>query len=101
MQFGLSDETVLAIQNVLKKHIEIQKAIIYGSRAKGNFKNGSDIDLVIFAPKLGISELLQIENEFDELLLPYKVDLALNHYIENSELLDHIKRIGVVFYAKR
>lgn len=100
MQFGLSEAAVLAIQNILKKYVEIQKVIIYGSRAKGNHKKGSDIDLVILAPKLGISALLQIENELDELLLPYKVDLSLYHYIENIDLLDHIERMGIVFYAK-
>ena len=98
MQFGLSDNTVLAIQNVLKTHFEIQKVIIYGSRAKGNYKNGSDVDLVIIGPKLSVSELLQLENELDELLLPYKFDLSLYHYIDNADLLDHIKRIGLVFY---
>ncbi len=101
MLFGLNEKTILAIQNVLNKYNSIQKVIIYGSRAKGNYKIGSDIDLVIIAPKLGVSELLKIENDLDELLLPYKFDLSLFHYIEQPDLLDHIKRIGIVFFSPK
>ena len=100
MQFGLNENAILAIQHVFSDHSDIQKVIIYGSRAKGNFKNGSDIDLVIIAPNLGISGLLKIENELDDLLLPYKFDLSLYHYLDHLDLLDHINRIGKVFYVR-
>ena len=95
---GLSEKTIQLLQEVFSKNSKIISVILYGSRAKGTFKNGSDIDLTINAPTLTLSELLKLENEIDNLLLPYQVDLSLQHQIENSELLDHIKRVGKVFY---
>ena len=48
-----------------------------------------------------MSHLMQIENELDELLLPYKIDLSLMQKIESRELIDHIRRVGVVFDEKQ
>ena len=79
-------------------HPGIQEVRIYGSRAKGNFQPGSDIDLVIIGLQLNLEELLKIENELDDLLLPYKIDLSILHLIESADLLDHIKRLGQRFY---
>jgi predicted nucleotidyltransferase len=56
----------------LAKSKKIKKVLLYGSRAKGNYKNGSDINLTIDAKSMTLSELLQIENEIDDLFLPYK-----------------------------
>lgn len=100
MPYGLNTPTIEAIQEVFAHQTGVEKAIIYGSRAKGNYKTGSDIDLTLVAPALGLRELLEIENELDDLLLPYKIDLSLCHQIENRELLEHIERVGVVFYEK-
>ena len=96
-KFGLTKNTIQLIQSVFSKYSQIEKVILYGSRAKGNFKAGSDIDLTIVAPKLTTTELLKIENDLDNLMLPYKIDLSLLHQIENPDLVEHIKRIGVEF----
>lgn len=98
-QWGLSPDDILAIQGVLKNHLLILKAILYGSRAKGTFKPGSDIDLTLIAPQMSLDELLLIENELDDLDLPYKMDLSLFHQIENDHLIEHINRVGAVFYT--
>ena len=95
---GLSEQVVKAIQSVFAKHAGIKKAVLYGSRAKGNHRPGSDIDIALIAPDLGLTELLKIETDLDELSLPYKIDLSLLHLIENQDLLDHIQRVGVEFY---
>lgn len=97
---GLSEETIQKLQSLFQKHTEIQSVTLYGSRAMGTYKNGSDIDLTIHAPDWSLTELLRLENEIDDLLLPYKVDLSLDHQIENQELLEHIQRVGEVFYRK-
>ena len=97
---GLPEKTIQSLQNVFSKHPKIESVILYGSRAKGTFKNGSDIDLTIQGPELSLKDLFKIENEIDDLLLPYKVDLSLHHQIENAELLEHIHRVGKVFYRK-
>lgn len=95
IKFGLEPKTIEALKAIFIKHQQIKKVLLYGSRAKGNYKNGSDIDLALVAPTLTFTELLKIENEIDDLMLPYKVDLALYHLIENIELIKHIDRVGI------
>lgn len=100
-KFGLPDNVIKGISEVFSKDERIQKVIIYGSRAKGNYKEGSDIDLTIIGTELTTTDLLRLENELDDLLLPYKIDLSLFHQIENVGLQSHINRVGVVFYCNR
>ena len=95
---GLTENTQKKLITVFKKYSEIERAIIYGSRAKGNYKPGSDIDITICAPKMNLSDLLKIENQIDDLLLPYKIDISLYHHIDNTELIDHIQRVGLLLY---
>ena len=97
---GLNFETVEQICEVLGKHPEVATAVLYGSRAKGTHKPGSDIDLCLSGKNLTLSLLLKIETQLDDLLLPYKIDLSLLDSIDNSSLIEHIKRVGVVFYKK-
>jgi uncharacterized protein len=100
MPFGLKQSQVNAINSIFKEFGTIEKVIIYGSRAKGSHKPGSDIDLVIEGNELTFSELLSIENKIDDLLLPYKIDLSQKNSISSEELLDHIERVGKVFYER-
>ena len=87
------------IVSVFAQHPEIEKAILYGSRAIGNFRNGSDIDLVLVGDVV-FSTLLKIESQLDDLLLPYKIDLSVLHKIENKDLIEHINRVGKDFYVR-
>jgi predicted nucleotidyltransferase len=97
LTFGLTSQTIQKINSVFSNYPEIIEVIIYGSRAKGNFREGSDIDLTLNAQGLTTTHLLKIENELEELMLPYKIDLSLLHQIDNQELLEHIKRVGKKF----
>lgn len=72
--------------------------MLYGSRAKGNYRNGSDIDLVLMGVDLNRRQLAAIESQLDDLLLPYSLDIALFQEINNADLVDHINRVGIVFY---
>lgn len=99
-RFGLPLVSVQKICAVFARHAEVQKAVLYGSRAKGNYKNGSDIDLTLYGTGLRHNDLLAIMGELDDLLLPYLIDLSLVETIQNKELLDHILRVGVVFYER-
>jgi uncharacterized protein len=92
--FGLPPRTLSLLRSVLDKHAGIQRAIVYGSRAKGNFRPGSDIDLTLDAPGMMFSELLRIDGELDDLMLPYTIDLSLLGQIDSPSLLKHIERVG-------
>lgn len=100
LKFGLDAKTINAINRVLEKYPGIERVIVYGSRAMDTYREGSDIDLVLKAPVLTTTELLKIENELEDLMLPYKLDLSLFHQIENLELIDHINRVGKEFVAR-
>ncbi|BCS54478.1 nucleotidyltransferase domain-containing protein [Geobacter sp. SVR] len=100
-RYGLKESTIEKINDVFSTVPEIERVILYGSRAMGRFRNGSDIDLTIKGEDVTHSQLLRIENQLDDLLLPYTIDLSLLHQIYNSDLLDHIRRVGVVFYERK
>jgi len=93
-QFGLDDSTINKIRDVLFSHSEVSDAIVYGSRAKGNYKPGSDIDITLRGSNLTLTMLNKIELEIDELNLPYKMDLSIYDQIDNRDLIEHINRVG-------
>ncbi len=97
--FGLKQKHIDAINQCFAQFDKIEQVKIYGSRAIGNFKNGSDIDLTIIG-NLHFNDLLKLENQLDDLLLPYIIDLSLFHKINNTELINHINNFGIVFYEK-
>jgi predicted nucleotidyltransferase len=99
MMYGLKPETIKAILAVFEKYVAVEKAIPYGSRAKGTYLPGSDIDLTLEGEGLDLYILHKIETDLDDLLLPYKIDLSLLKHIRNPELVQHIKRIGIDFYV--
>lgn len=100
MDYGLSNTVVKKIQQVLSEHPDVQKAVLYGSRAMGNYKPGSDIDLTLEGDALTLQQLNAIGNEIDDLLLPYELDLSIYHQIDSPDLLEHIKRVGEMFYSR-
>jgi predicted nucleotidyltransferase len=95
-QSGLKPVVLEKIRKVFAAYPEINQVILYGSRAKGNYRRGSDIDLTIKSDQLTLLQLMRIEQELDDLLLPYKIDLSLFRTIENQDLIDHIERVGLI-----
>jgi predicted nucleotidyltransferase len=98
MLFGLPDTAVDKLSSVFRQFPQVSRVMLYGSRAKGNYQPGSDIDLCIEADMMTLSDLFEIESRVDDLLLPWKVDLSLRHKIDNPALIEHIDRVGVEFF---
>lgn len=96
--FGLPEATVTAVRSVFSRHPAVSRADIYGSRAEGNFRTGSDIDLTVFGDGLTADDLLKIDRDIDDLHLPYRVDLSVYALIEDAALRSHIDRVGRVLY---
>ena len=99
-RFGLTEAAIEKIGGVLSRHPQVERAVLYGSRAKGNSKNGSDIDLTLVGEKLDSSILGQISWELDDLLLPQMIDLSLFSKLTHPELIEHIRRVGIIFYER-
>ena len=99
--YGLKEIHINKIASVFANYPDIHKAILYGSRAKGNYREGSDIDISLVGDNIDLSLLLRIETELDNLLLPYFIDISIFNKIENQELVDHINRVGILLYEKR
>lgn len=98
MKFGLSDSVISELQDVFRRHANISKVLIFGSRAKGNYREGSDIDLVAIGNDLDYSQLIKILTEIDNLDLLYSVDLLDYNKTINTPIGEHIDRVGQVFY---
>ena len=99
MKYGLEDHIIQKINAVFTLFPDITEVIIYGSRAKGNYRPGSDIDLSLRGNNLSLNLVNQICLKLDELMLPYTFDISIFDQIENPDFLDHIKRIGQIFFA--
>ena len=98
MKYGLPQKTINEIIECLTANDNVEQAILYGSRAKGNFRNGSDVDLALKGLNLSLKDVYRIEDGLDNLLLPYETDISIYHQIENPDLIEHINRVGIVFY---
>ncbi len=101
MRFGLPETTIANIQAVLAQYPQIEQAILYGSRAKGTYKPGSDIDLTLVGgEELTLDVLSRVMDALDDLLLPYTFDLSIFHQISDPEFVEHIRRVGMKLYEK-
>ena len=100
MKYGLKYGVLESIINIFSKYIKVEKVVLYGSRAKGNYKNGSDIDLTLIGKNINIQDLNEIHLELDELYLPYSFDISIFEKLENIDLVEHINRIGITIYEK-
>lgn len=101
MKFGLDKETLRKIRSVFEKYHEIKEVVIYGSRAKGTYREGSDIDLTLKGSDLSLDMLSLIAQDIDELNTPYLFDISIFHQLKSPSLLDHIDRVGEIFYSQK
>ena len=91
--FGLTDQEIQQLKVYLAAIPEIKRAWIYGSRAKGNYKDFSDVDLTR-------RHLLRLATQLHDSSLPYQFDLSLYDTLKNPDLLSHIGRCGRIIYEK-
>lgn len=100
-KFGLRETDVDDVIAVLRNEKTIERAILFGSRAKGDFKNGSDVDIALQGKDVTNAIAARVGGLLnDETLMPYKFDVLNFNTIDNPDLIDHIQRVGVVLYTK-
>ena len=101
MKYGLSDRTLKTLHAIFQKYPGIRYGILYGSRAKGNYRRGSDIDISLkTTDTFGFNDLLHIAGDFDDSDMPYLVDVSIYNNLSNLELKAHIDRVGAVIYNR-
>jgi uncharacterized protein len=98
--FGLYPNSYKEIISILEKHESIEKVVIYGSRAKGNYREGSDIDFTLFGT-IECDELIELKNEFEESYIPYLFDISIYKDLQSESLKEHIDRVGKIFYKRK
>lgn len=97
---GLTNREQQLLCGLLSTVPNVEKAVVYGSRAKGCNHRFSDVDLTLMGENLTFQDLRKLENGIDDLLLPYEFDLSLYAHLTNEALVDHINRVGKTIYER-
>ncbi|MEO6693963.1 MAG: nucleotidyltransferase domain-containing protein [Ignavibacteria bacterium] len=100
MKYGLSDNFINEIKSVFETYQKVNEVIIFGSRAKGDFKTGSDIDLAIKGNEIRLDDILNLSLRLENITFPYKMDLINFQSIEDINVIEHINNSGKVFYKR-
>lgn len=98
--FWLAPHDIKHITHLLRQYTAVKQALLFGGRAKGNYKSGSDVDIALKGSQLTqytIAAIADFLNE--ETLMPYHFDVLNYHSIDNPQLVTHIDRVGVLLYA--
>ncbi|WP_128545837.1 nucleotidyltransferase domain-containing protein [Larkinella soli] len=94
MSFGLSPEILSNITGILATNSRVHQAVLFGSRAKGTFRPGSDIDIALIGNQLTLDDIRTLSLKLDDLWLLYRFDLVIYDRIDEPALKDHIDRVG-------
>ncbi|PWR71409.1 nucleotidyltransferase domain-containing protein [Methanospirillum lacunae] len=97
---GLSEVQISRIRSIFESYPNIHQVILFGSRAMGSHRYGSDIDIAVDSADVTLNDLLHLNALIDDLNLPFKVDLIQIQRIENPDLIDHIHRVGKILYTR-
>jgi type I restriction enzyme S subunit len=100
MPYGLKDIELEKLSKVFAANERIERVVLYGSRAKGNYKPFSDVDITMMGSELTHTDLNRISFAIDDLLLPYQFDISIFHTLKNEALIDHIHRVGIAIYER-
>jgi len=95
---GLSQRIVDSLLETFSRYPKVERVIIYGSRARGDYRPGSDIDLAVIAPKMRFDEFSRLWNEVDELPIAFNIDLLHLDTLENQALKEAIEASGKAIY---
>lgn len=101
MPYGLNESELLKLEEIFAANRRIEQVILYGSRAKGNYKPFSDVDITLTGDGLSRSDTNRLQTAFDESSLPYTFDISIFGNLKNEALADHIRRRGIVIYRRR
>lgn len=99
-EYGLKESDFELLIDIFRKYEQINKVVIFGSRAKGNFNERSDIDLVIQKSNISRQFIGKIISEINDSNFPYTIDLQIYEKLKNEMLISHINRVGKEIYTR-
>lgn len=100
-KYGLLLIDIERIVSIFKSNLKIDSVILFGSRAIGNYKPGSDIDIALKGSDIKLNDILNAKTELDKLSLPYKIDIVLFNRIKEQALIEHIERVGESLFERK
>ena len=100
-KFGLTERNIGELYAIFKKYTDVKEVHLFGSRAKGNYTIGSDIDLAVMNTGLQPKTISRILADCAKSSLPVAVDLVDFTSLNNPEFINHIQRVGVLFYDSK
>jgi len=100
MRFGLPEDIITKLNEVFEVNAKVDKALIFGSRAKGNYRSDSDIDIAIKGADITLDDILKMQVEFEEKGIKYKIDLVDYHTVKEEALIEHVDRVGIEMYRR-
>ena len=99
--YGLLERDLKFILEAISGYSEIEEVIIFGSRAMGNYKKGSDIDLALKGEKVDQRVVRRLSDELEEEYpLPYFFDIVNYNVIEDKEFKHHIDSVGKTIWSR-
>ena len=100
MYGGLNEKECAVLQTLFAANARIAEVVLYGSRAKGNYKPFSDVDIVLIGDDLSRTDVNRLYAAIDDSSLPSKFDISLLTSLKNEELIAHIERVGITIYKR-
>lgn len=100
MNFGLSAEILDWLRAVFVRYPDIDRVLIFGSRARGNYRNASDIDLAVLAPRMDDASFTRLWSELDDLPLVFTLDVLHWDRLPAGRIRDHVIRDGRQVYPR-
>lgn len=101
MPYGLKEEELQQLVERFATNQRIDRVVLYGSRAKGNYRPFSDVDLALVGDGLSRSDINALHAALDESSLPYQFDISILDSCKNEALKDHIRRRGIIIYQRK
>ena len=98
--YGMTDDELELLCSLFARQREIERVILYGSRARGTHKPFSDVDITLLGVGLTRSHLSRLMGDIDESSLPYFFDISLFAKLTNPDLIEQIEQTGVVLYQR-
>jgi len=96
MRYGLPDEHIKIILDYIARYSEIEEAVLFGSRALGTYKPGSDVDIALKGNKVDSFLAAHLKSEIEEeTTLPYFFDFVAYSKLSHKDLIKHIDTYGV------